>query len=134
MEKINLLGIKPLFIVCPDIVAGGLESLEFSLSWVDKIAYDKIALVVQDGMTPWDVWPVIDKFQYLFIGGSVDWKWSTAEDWVQFAHASGVPCHIGQCGKLEYLREAKRIGADSVDSTSWPVNNSWHIVIDFLFN
>lgn len=132
VEKVNKIGLEPLFIVCPDIVAGGLRSLDFSMSYLDKIDYDKIALVVQDGMIKDDVLPIIDNFQYLFVGGSVKWKWQTAEEWVKIAHKSGIPCHIGQCGRLWMLEAADRFKADSVDSTSWVVNKSWHIVEEFL--
>ena len=131
VERVNKFDLKPLFIVCPDIVAGGLKSLDFSMSWRDKINYSKISLVVQDGMTKEDVEPIIKDFQYLFIGGSVSWKWRTAEDWVKFAHSCGIPCHIGQTGQLWMLRAAKRFGADSVDSTSWVVNKTWDIIREF---
>ena len=132
VKRINQLNLKPLFIVCPDIVAGGLESLEFSLSWRDRIDYDSIAFVVQDGMEFKHIKPIIEEYQYLFVGGSVKWKWATAEGWVKFSHDNGKPCHIGQCGKLWMLRAAKRFKADSVDSTSWVVNKSWHIIREFL--
>ena len=131
VEKINKQNLKPLFIVCPDIVAGGLKSLDFSLSWIDKINYNKIALVVQDGMKTNDIKPIINKFQYIFVGGSVKWKWATVEQWVKFSHKNNKPCHIGQCGQFWMLEAAKRIGANSVDSTSWQVNNSWSIIERF---
>ncbi len=132
VDKVNEINLKPLFIVCPDIVAGGVDSLEFSLSWRDRINYDKVALVIQDGMSFADVDPIIDKFQYLFIGGSVGWKWANAEGWVNYSHSKGLDCHIGQCGQFWMLKAAKRFGADSVDSTSWVVNKSWHIIEEFL--
>ncbi len=131
VTRSNKLELNPLFVVCPDIVAGGLESLKFSLSWIDKIEYNKKALVVQDGMRHSDLIPAIDQFQYLFVGGSVSWKWATAENWILFAHNRGLKCHIGQCGQLWMLEAAKRFGADSVDSTSWVVNNSWHIIKEY---
>jgi hypothetical protein len=131
VERVNKINLNPLFIVCPDIVAGGLKSLDFSMSWLDKINYSKIALVVQDGMTQEDVRPIIKDFQYLFIGGSVSWKWRTAESWVNFAHDNDTPCHIGQAGQLWMLKAANRFGADSVDSTSWVVNKTWHIIREF---
>lgn len=132
VERVNKIGLKPLFIVCPDIVAGGVSSLDFSLSWRDRIDYDKVALVIQDGMIEADVDPIVNKFQYLFIGGSVEWKWANAESWVKYAHSKSLDCHIGQCGQSWMLRAAKRFNADSVDSTSWVVNKSWHIIEEFL--
>jgi len=132
VDRVNKHSLKPLFIVCPDIVAGGLKSIDFSVSWRDKINYDKVAFVVQDGMTEDDVKPVIKDFQYLFVGGSRMWKWATAESWVKFAHNNKIPCHIGQSGQPWMLRASKRFGADSVDSTSWVVNKTWHIIEEFL--
>lgn len=32
VDRVNKLNLSPLFIVCPDIVAGGLKSLDFSMS------------------------------------------------------------------------------------------------------
>jgi len=128
--------IKLDFVVCPDIVCGGKESLEFSMAWAAKLAgCPNLALVVQDGMTIDDVKKYnLDKFTYIFIGGSKNWKWKTAERWVDFAHCHGMKCHIGQCGRLEYLKEAMAIGADSVDSTSFQRNKSWHIIDEFQGN
>src|SRR5262245_14379974 len=41
----------PSFLVVPDVVAGGLRSLDFSLSWVPKlIGLAPLYLVVQDGL------------------------------------------------------------------------------------
>ena len=123
------------FITCPDIVAGGERSLQFSMDWAtgELRSAPRLALVVQDGMGEHMVsyqhpeqW-----FSHIFVGGTKAWKWRTAEAWVKYAHGKGMKCHIGQCGRLEYLREAKRIGADSVDSTSFAVNDSWHIVEEF---
>ena len=50
---------------------------------------------------------------------------------MEFAHTNNIPCHIGQCGQLWMLQCADRIGADSVDSTSWVVNKTWWIIEDF---
>lgn len=120
------------FIVCPDIVAGGKASLELSLRWANNElrTAPKLALVVQDGLTIKDIGS-LGRFTYLFVGGSVDWKWKTAKEWVEFAHDNGKLCHIGQCGRIEYLERAYEIKADSVDSTSFTVNNSFHIVEEF---
>ena len=129
-------GIKLDFIVCPDIVAGGLQSLDLSLKWAkgELLGTPNLALVVQDGMKLKDVSHInpTTYFSYIFIGGSVNWKWETAEQWVEFAHSKGMKCHIGQVGTLERLKRAYEIGADSVDSTSFVRNNSFHIVESFL--
>src|SRR5215471_11291594 len=63
MHRIADSGILPDFIVCPDIVAGGLESLSFSLAWLDEIReIAPVYLAVQDGMVPADVVDYMDDF------------------------------------------------------------------------
>jgi hypothetical protein len=127
-------GIPLDFIVCPDIVCGGKMSLRFSTQWASGklLGTPNLALVVQDGMKPEDLTgDILRYFQMIFIGGSVEWKWETAETWVAFAHKRDMKCHIGQCGQLKYLNMAKKIGADSVDSASFARHDSFHIVDEF---
>ena len=134
LRKCYKLGISLDFIVCPDIICGGLDSLSFSIKWANGklFGYPRLALVLQDGMGIKDIRHYhLTKFTHLFVGGSVEWKWKTAKDWIQFAHDNNKECHIGQCGKLEYLEQALRLGADSVDSTSITRNDSWHIIEQF---
>lgn len=118
---------NPDFIVAPDIVAGGLESLRFSESWVPKLSAHKVPLylVVQDGMTEADVCVAVSAFQGLFVGGSPEWKLKTARDWIDFAHGIGRPCHIGRMGTEKKVRAALRWGADSIDSSLplWSAGN-----------
>lgn len=112
------LGDAPDFIVCPDIVAGGLASLAFSLRFVPSLQ-DRGAplyLVLQDGMQESDVEPSLPLFQGLFVGGTLPWKISTGERWVRFAHKHGLHCHIGRVGTARRVSWAMRIGADSIDS------------------
>lgn len=120
----------PDFIVCPDRVATGLESLAFSrrslaeygsrllaLSEHVSIATPRWYLAVQDGMTADDVRAAFDGFSGIFVGGTLPWKLKTGERWVQVAHELGVKCHIGRVGTARRVRWAMRIGADSIDST-----------------
>lgn len=123
------------FIVCPDIVAGGIRSLDFSMQWArgDLLSAPRLALVVQDGMRVGDVSPGyhLKPFTHIFIGGTPSWKWETAQGWIDHAHANGKLCHIGQVGTLDRLRAAQRMGADSVDSTSFARNETWEIIDQF---
>jgi len=120
------------FIACPDIVAGGLKSLEFSMDWVKRLQCDKLYLVIQDGMTPDDVEPYLENFKGLFIGGSMPWKLSVIEKFTKFAHSHEKRIHVGQIGRLELLNQCKVLGVDSVDSTSFIRNESWHIIEEHL--
>lgn len=129
LEESYKKGINLDFIVTPDIVAGGRDSLNLSLEWAyGKLrTAPKLALVVQDGMGRKDIGS-LSRFTHIFVGGSKEWKWKTAKQWVDYAHDNGKLVHIGQCGRFEYLMAAHEMGADSVDSTSFTVNQSWHIV------
>lgn len=109
--------VPPLFVVCPDIVGKGLESLRFSLRWEEQLRGGlPLYLAVQDGLTPEDVRAHLSRFAGLFVGGSNGWKVATGEAWVRLAHAHGLPCHIGRAGTNKKAAWAKRIGTDSIDS------------------
>ena len=109
---------RPDFIVLPDLVAGGLDSLRLSREWVPRVQdVAPLYLVVQDGMTEDDVAGALDGIDGLFVGGSLEWKLATAAQWVQFARERGLPCHVGRCGTEERAAWAGSIGASSIDSS-----------------
>lgn len=109
---------RPEFIVLPDIVAGGLASLEESRRWVHRCrGLAPLYLAVQDGMQPEDIDERLrGRLAGLFVGGSLEWKIRTAEAWVAAARAWGMRCHVGRVGAQDRVRWALRIGADSIDS------------------
>ena len=110
----------PDFIVCPDIVAGGYDSLRFSLKWLNEIpAGYPVYLAVQDGMQPDVIRQYIELFDGLFIGGTLEWKLKTASDWINLAHRYNKKAHIGKVGTFKRLVWAKSIGADSIDSSTF---------------
>lgn len=122
-------GLSLNFIVCPDIVAGGIASVEFSEMWRVRLAGHKLYFAVQDGMDELDV--PIKNYSGVFVGGTMDFKLKTGHRWVEFAHDNGLPCHIGRCGTMKNLQWAKSIGADSCDSTSFVRNDTFEIVEDY---
>ena len=131
IEKGYTWGLPLEFIVCPDLIARGMESLRFSVSWSSRLApCPRLALAVQDGMSPGGIHDATADvgFSHLFVGGTKEWKWSTAKDWVQFAKDHGLKCHIGRCGTLSAIEEAARLGVDSVDSSNIARNDSWEVV------
>jgi hypothetical protein len=108
-------GTRPDFIVLPDLVARGAESLKESIRWMPLLSgIAPLYLAVQDGMEPHDIAAV--EVAGLFVGGTKQWKIATGKTWVDTAHARGIPCHIGRCGGVDRIRWAQRIGADSLDS------------------
>ena len=110
----------PDFIVCPDIVATGKKSLIFSLSWIEECPKDyEYYLSVQDGMAENDVLQHIEKFDGIFVGGTMKWKLRTAREWCCLAHENGIPCHIARIGTFKRLVFAKSVNADSIDSSTF---------------
>lgn len=107
----------PDFIVVPDIVAGGMESLAFSVEWVPRLrGVAPLYLAVQDGMDPEAVIDALDPFAGIFVGGTNAWKLATGADWVQLAHEHGRKAHIGRVGTEKKAEWAMWAGADSIDS------------------
>ena len=120
---------QPDFSVVPDMVAGGLESLQYSVTWLGKRPREgRYYLAVQDGMSPADIEDHVGDITGIFVGGTLGWKIRTGETWVKFAHSRRLNCHIGRVGTLERILWASRIGADSIDSMSWARNDSYHIL------
>jgi hypothetical protein len=123
LERAHALG-SPLLAVCPDLIAAGEASLEFSLSWRPRLPSDwPIYLAVQDGMSIELVAPVADGFTGIFMGGTDRFK-NTAPEWCAWAHARGMRFHYGRCSTPKRLMWCHAFGADSVDSSqplwSWP--------------
>lgn len=108
------------FIVCPDIVAGGLRSLEFSMRWLPRVrGWDRpVLLAVQDGMTPDHVRSLVGPSLGLFVGGSTDWKLSTLKQWGRLARIVGCWLHIGRVNTARRIHLCHDAGAHSFDGSS----------------
>ena len=109
------------FVVVPDIVCGGMKSLEFSLSWLDRLQGIRLLLLpVQDGMSADDVGAVLRRYPGLgiFLGGSLEWKLRTMYGWGMVAHALSCYYHVGRVNSQRRIRLAQEAGANSIDGTS----------------
>lgn len=109
------------FVIVPDIVAGGMESLKFSLSWLPKLRHIwKLLLPVQDGMDVQSVSRVLHAQPGLgiFLGGSTEWKLITMYSWGVLAAALGRHYHVGRVNTARRIRLAAEAGAASFDGTS----------------
>jgi len=126
----------PQFVVLPDIVAGGVASLELSEQWLRDIKSETFGknygfdivdavnirgwplyLAVQDGMALSDVKETtLRDLDGIFVGGSNGFK-SNARLWTKFAHDRGLKCHYGRAGTLKKLDHAIESGVDSLDSS-----------------
>ena len=108
------------FVVVPDIVEGGLESLAYSKSWLPKlIGYDVLLLIaVQDGMSTEDVSPLLGKNIGLFLGGSTEWKLNSMPAWGRVAKEKGCYFHVGRVNSIKRINMCAMAGAHSFDGTS----------------
>lgn len=116
---------KPDFIVCPDIVAAGPASLDFSMLWRNRLPKEwPCYLAVQDGMTTCGVLSVLDRFDGIFVGGTDVWKRNTAPLWAKLARPEGKKLHVGRINSLQgAFVQGKVVGADSIDGNNW--NRTW---------
>ena len=108
------------FIVIPDIVAGGMDSLRFSVSWLPYLRGRTLLLPVQDGMDTRAVIEVLHGNPHvgLFLGGSTEWKLRTMYQWGEMAQAMRRHYHVGRVNTARRIRLAAEAGADSFDGTS----------------
>jgi len=124
LERARRTETAPYMAVLPDLVAGGLRSLDFSLSWRERIGEDEWPwyLAVQDGMHLRDVAPLLDGwFAGVFLGGTTRFK-STAPRWCALAHELGLRFHYARASTIPRVMDARAIKADSIDS-SFPLWN-----------
>ncbi|MGY4831841.1 hypothetical protein ACVNIS_24925 (plasmid) [Sphaerotilaceae bacterium SBD11-9] len=122
-RAVDKMGERADFVVVPDIVAGGLASLDYSLGWLQRLRGlgAPMALAVQDGMTPADVAPYLgagrEKAQLIFVGGTTEWKLATLTQWVTLAKASRVWVHVGRVNTMQRVRLCVTAGAASFDGS-----------------
>lgn len=114
---VDCMGADADFIVAPDIVAGGLASLDYSVSWVPRLAGLPLYLAVQDGMRQRDVEPVLELFVGVFVGGTTEWKERTMRTWAQLARRHGLRCHVGRVNTARRIRLCSAAGAHSFDGS-----------------
>lgn len=109
------------FVIIPDIVAGGMRSLEFSVSWLPYLRpIRNLLLPVQDGMelSRIGAWLSSCPGVGIFLGGSTEWKLKTMYGWGMVAHTYGRHYHVGRVNTARRIRLAAEAGADSFDGTS----------------
>lgn len=125
LDKVDAFPRRPDFGVCPDQVAQGFRSLDFSMEWIERLPEGyPWYLAVQDGMTVDRVSAVMKHFGGIFVGGTSNWKMQSAPGWSRLAKDLGKPLHIGRVNSLpKAFVVAKVLGADSFDGNNW--NRTW---------
>jgi hypothetical protein len=114
---VDALGDGADWIVVPDIVAGGLASLDFSLRWLDQLSGVRL-LAVQDGMGAEHVRGLLGPTVGIFVGGSTEWKLATVRAWGALAREVGCYCHVGRVNTKRRIALCAEAGVDSFDGTS----------------
>lgn len=113
-------GAKSDFVVAPDIVAGGVESLGLSLEWLPRLlrTCPRVLIPVQDGMVPADVEGYLDERVGVFVGGTTDWKLGAMRSFCQLALRRGAWSHIGRVNSVRRINLCLSCRAGSFDGTS----------------
>jgi hypothetical protein len=117
---IDRLGPRADWIILPDIVGKGPESLALSLRWSNRVlsVCPKVLIAVQNGMTHEDLAPLVGPSVGIFLGGTTDWKLETMRSWGEFSAARGVHYHVARVNTERRMAMAAGAGADSVDGSS----------------
>ena len=107
------------WLILPDIVAAGLDSLAFSMEWAPRLAgVCPLMLAVQDGMTVADIAPIVGKDIGIALGGSTEWKERTARSWGALACRTGARFHVLRVNTARRIRICQDAGAHSFDGSS----------------
>lgn len=108
------------WVVAPDIVAGGVASLERSASWLPGLLARglQVLIAVQDGMTVADVDRLLGARVGLFVGGSTEWKLATLGAWGELARRRSCWLHVGRVNSARRIRLCKDARATSFDGSS----------------
>jgi hypothetical protein len=119
-RALRMMGRDADWTVIPDIVAGGLASLEMSFKWMRRVLDEspRALIAVQDGMTTADLADLIGPRVGIFVGGSTDWKLATLPMWAALASQKGAWCHVGRVNTARRIRACSAAGATSFDGTS----------------
>lgn len=119
LRMLRKLGPEADFVISPDIVCGGAESLALSLQWLDDClrSCQRVLIAVQNGMVARDVERYLDNRVGVFVGGDTPWKLSTMGEWASLARSRGAWCHVGRVNSPTRIRLCKIAGADSFDGS-----------------
>lgn len=115
---VDLLGDGADFVVLPDIVAGGRDSLQLSLSWMERLRRFRTLIPVQDGITPRDIGDHVSTTRGIFLGGSTDWKLATMAEWGRCAAEWCCWLHVGRVNSIKRIALCAAAGATSFDGSS----------------
>lgn len=106
------------FVAVPDVVASARRTLETFDYWSDKreLCHWPLAFVCQDGQENLPI--PFDRIEAIFIGGSTQWKESTAAaQCIKAAQILGKWVHVGRVNDPRRFERFEGLGVDSVDGS-----------------
>lgn len=108
---------RPLWAIVPDVPGNAEATIERWPRFAPDLerAGITLAVAVQDGMSPADVRALTPAPRVICVGGTTEWKWSTAALWCE----SFPRVHVLRCNSPERLHELERMGCESTDGTGW---------------
>jgi hypothetical protein len=106
--------------VLPDIVCGGMTSLELSLRWRARVLAEcaRALIAVQDGMSTDDIAVFLGSRVGIFVGGSTRWKEETIGLWADLGRRHGCWVHVGRVNSVRRIAICTSAGATSFDGSS----------------
>lgn len=118
---VALFGATADFVVAPDRVGGGQESLAISLEWLPKLLplTRRVLIAVQEGIAEDDIRDLLGYRVGVFVGGLDDgWKEGTMASWATLARSRGAYCHVGRVNTVRRIRICGEARVDSFDGTA----------------
>jgi hypothetical protein len=121
VKMLRTLGREADWVAVPDIVAGDFESLDLSVSWLERTLEmaPRALIPVQDGVTPDDVHHFLGPRVGIFIGGdpATNWKEETAPMWGRLGRERGCWVHMGRVNSARRISICQGAGLQSFDGS-----------------
>lgn len=120
LDWMDQTAVIPDWIVLPDIVAGGMKSLELSVRYINRCRSisSLVLIAVQDGMQVDDLAPLVGEHIGIFMGGSTEWKLERMIEWGVFCARQKVYYHVARVNTAKRIHLAIAAGAHSVDGSN----------------
>lgn len=118
-RAVERVGASADFIVVPDIVCGGRQSLDLSLRSLEKLSGvpARKLIAVENGFKWSDVADYVGSDVGIFVGGDTEWKLTTLPVWGELCARAGVYLHVGRVNTVKRLRLCAAAGVDSFDGS-----------------
>lgn len=111
----------PMFVLLPDVVADWKRTLARYHEYLDDVRGRGLpfAIALQNGAEHDFATVARLNPHYVFIGGTVDWKWRHIEPICAYFQPRNIKVHVGRASGPWRIRECIRAGATSCDGTGW---------------